>query len=210
MKKMLLLLMLIYMLSGTVSASGVVGEDEECIIYIDTTENGLEGEIIEIYKVGRIDEQSNNLIFILTEEFAQTNADLNNYEKKKGRDRSELCDILLQACKEATPIMRMPLDAEGEANFEVEPGMYLICSMTKRVAEIQPVLVSVPNMNAEMDGWEYSVKVEPKVLRIENPDAPATGDVSLSEIIWLGIVLVSMSAIFVIVMIVRIKEQKRR
>ena len=210
MKKLALLILFIslYTAAGKVSASSFISIDEECIIVVDTEKDVLEGEIIEIYKVGEIDPEAESLTFVLTKDFERTEVDLNT--QGKAREISSLCELLMKASNEVTPLGRIPLNEKGEVRFVVRPGMYLIKALTAREAEIQPILVGVPNMNPEKNGWEYDIKIEPKVRMIENNDIPATGDIPLKEIVRFGVVLFVSGIIMIVIIMIKMKKKTKR
>lgn len=127
------------------------------------------GECLEIYRVAQWDSRTGRYTWEAAYEAVS--------EEIQIEEVKTLITAILPIAEEQSPVLQKELDENGQLSFEADPGVYLLRQKENVAGRMQPLLMGLPQMNAEGDGWEEEVRVYPKYApRTENPD---TGDTRL-------------------------------
>lgn len=209
--KMMVISIMTLFMAISVSAKSLPGQldpNKMCRITIKTDFELAAKEEILVYKVGDIDYNIKSLTFKLTDEFTSTGVDL---YANSNEDRSKNIEALKLKAKSLEPLQRITLKNDGSADIDVLPGVYLINQETEKRAIIQSSLVSIPNVNDELNDWDYEISIYPKVkakegrVTIKPGDTAQTGD---TTVIWPYVGAAIGSMILLLYLIVMKKRKK--
>ena len=147
----------------------------------------LEGQTVAIARVAELKKEGGKIVFGITEEFADTNADFSDITNDV--DKNIAIAALLHTYAKTNNLERDTAlsDANGEATFtNITPGLYLVVQMEEHEKDhrIAPYLVMAPTAHPyNSEAWEYNVKMKPKTERV-----PVEGEfISLSVFkVWKG------------------------
>ncbi len=172
MKKSVAYIVIILILGMSIYKQDVAAGSTDFITTI-RVEAGKEaaGEYIEIYRVAQWDENTERYTWEEAYDEAISKEEVQIEETK------EFITRVLPIAKEQSPVSQMELDENGQLSFEADPGVYLLLQQGEVAGSMQPLLIGLPQTNAEGDGWEKEVVLYPKYApQTENPD---TGDTRL-------------------------------
>lgn len=189
-------LMSILLVISACGAEGVYAEDNEallrsdqqCKILVETHEKKLTGKKMAAYQVAALDESSEQLDFIMIEEFEKTSVDIHNLDSKR---MDQITEQLSKATAKADgtaaakPVDVITLTQEGSGVFNVPAGVYLICMQDEGEYAVQKSLVSVPQTSETGSEWIYEITIEPKVGH-KPKETVKTGDKGQASL-WLGL-----------------------
>lgn len=129
------------------------------------------GECLEIYRMAQWDSDTGKYLWEAAYDEAISKEEVQIEETK------EFITRVLPIAEAQSPVWQLELDENGQLSFEADPGVYLLLQHGEVAGSMQPLLIGLPQTNAEGNGWEEEVVLYPKYApQTENPD---TGDTRL-------------------------------
>ena len=182
MKKALLLLLIMYMLSLPVAARELPDLNQEGNIRIQMRYAGepVSGGELTIYRVGDIKEDDGNFNFVLADQFSPSKVSLEKVYSPATADK--LADY---AAQQDIAGSTKKISKEGMIDFQnLQPGLYLL--VQHRAAQgyycVNSFLVSIPL--AEGDGYSYDVDASPKVSPVAKPQSGNSEQPKTGQSVW--------------------------
>lgn len=167
---MLVLISMIVCLFGVVDAfaEDVPKADEKgsiTITLMDSTKKltAKDGSLA-LYQVGQMYENDGNYSWVLTEDFAESKADLSNLQDEKLVHT--LFSYLAANADKIKPVGTADISKDGTVKFaDLNVGLYMVVQTKASTGykAIMPFLVTVPMKNDSDGTWNYNVDASPKV-----------------------------------------------
>ena len=223
MKKLSIVLLLIILCTMQVSAMAVIVDDSQTgnmRVALETTDarDDWSGVEISLYRVGDIDNSTQDMIFVIDSNFAGSNADLNAANADAAEKAANQLRDYINA-NGIAPMKKQNTDIDGVTDFSNLPvGMYFAMKTggTKYI-DILPFIVSVPlYQDTEL---EYNVTVCPKTEDYPEPTpSPTPSPSSTPEprlpqtgvTRWPIVVLACLAVLFLVIGILAVSAAKRR
>lgn len=180
-QRIALLALALMLCASALAAEFDVNKEGSISVQIQTAKGTkVKNAKLELYRVGDVQIVDSNLTFVLTDEFADSGANLSDL------NAAGLASTLNTAAKNLTPMATATTDSNGKATFSnLEVGLYLVVQngFTKKMyfTEISPFIVSVPMTNAEGTGWNYDIDAGPKVKAVAKPTATPTATSEITD-----------------------------
>lgn len=178
MRKMVLLMMLICMMTLPVQAHDVPDLTKQGSITVTMRYDGrvIAGGELTLYRVGDIREQDGNYSFTLSQEFADSGISLGNLQSAETAEK--LAEF---AAEKKVAGTTRTIGSDGTVCYsDLKLGLYLLVQKKAAAgfAPVQPFLVTLPMLVGE--SYHYQVDAGPKVspvpeVKPDNPEQPKTG-----------------------------------
>lgn len=173
----------------------------QCKLSIDAGEPAA-GESMAIYRVGEISQDEDSLHFILTDDYMASGADIT---KQDSKTRSTAIQKLEEHAETRKPELTFDLNEYGRITLNVPMGVYLITDAKENDVDIQSGLISVPQVNDQLNNWSYEAELDLKSG--VTTDIPKTGD--SSHIFLLSFIVIFASCQLGLMLLAKKKLQRR-